>query len=88
MITGARGFVRQQALQYLDREDFEIYCVTRDKRSNSVSSDVGSYHPESVRGVGSNDPSFAIKWPLPYSILSEKDINYSISNGRKCFLGI
>ncbi len=40
VITGARGFIGQQALQYLDREDFEIHCVTRDKGGESNHQDV------------------------------------------------
>ena len=40
VITGARGFIGQQALQYLDREAFEIHCVTRDKDGESSHHDV------------------------------------------------
>ena len=34
------------------------------------------YHPDSERGIRSNDPRFAITWPLPDVILSEKDKPY------------
>jgi dTDP-4-dehydrorhamnose 3,5-epimerase len=32
-----------------------------------------SYHPESERAVRWDDPSINIKWPLPVTLLSEKD---------------
>lgn len=35
-----------------------------------------SYHPECSRGVRYDDPSFSIEWPLPISIISEKDCNF------------
>ncbi len=31
------------------------------------------YAPECARGYRWNDPAFAIKWPLPVSVISEKD---------------
>lgn len=31
------------------------------------------YHPECIRGVRWNDPSFGIEWPLSNPILSKKD---------------
>ena len=34
------------------------------------------YHPDSERGIRWNDPRFAITWPLPDVILSEKDSSY------------
>lgn len=34
------------------------------------------YCPESARGVRWNDPVFAIRWPLPVSIISAKDTTY------------
>jgi dTDP-4-dehydrorhamnose 3,5-epimerase len=34
------------------------------------------HHPESARGFRWNDPAFGISWPLPDSIVSEKDAAY------------
>lgn len=34
------------------------------------------YKPESSRGIGWNDPSFNIKWPIQSPIISDKDSNY------------
>lgn len=34
------------------------------------------YTPASEAGVRYNDPSIEIKWPLPVSIISEKDMNW------------
>jgi dTDP-4-dehydrorhamnose 3,5-epimerase len=34
------------------------------------------YHPESARGIRWNDNQFNIMWPLPVSIISEKDNSY------------
>jgi dTDP-4-dehydrorhamnose 3,5-epimerase len=39
-----------------------------------------SYAPECARGIRWNDPAFNIRWPLPVSMISEKDkflCNYS-----------
>jgi dTDP-4-dehydrorhamnose 3,5-epimerase len=35
------------------------------------------YRPESAHGVRWDDPAFGIKWPLPNSAISKKDINYA-----------
>ncbi len=34
------------------------------------------YHPEAARGARWNDPAFAIDWPLPDPIISEKDRSF------------
>lgn len=34
------------------------------------------FHPEYAAGVRWNDPSFAINWPVPVNVISEKDRNY------------
>ena len=31
------------------------------------------YRPGHERGVAHDDPAFAIQWPLPVSVISEKD---------------
>jgi dTDP-4-dehydrorhamnose 3,5-epimerase len=31
------------------------------------------YHPESARGLRWDDPALSIKWPLPVTVLSERD---------------
>lgn len=41
-----------------------LYCISK------------MYHESSAAGVRWNDPKFAIKWPLPVSIISEKDRKY------------
>ena len=38
------------------------------------------YHPESTDGVRWDDPAFAIKWPLPVSVITERDANYPLLN--------
>ena len=35
-----------------------------------------SYHPTAERGVRYNDPAFGIRWPIPASVISEKDGNW------------
>lgn len=35
-----------------------------------------AYHSESASGIRWNDPAFNITWPLPVSIISEKDRSY------------
>lgn len=35
------------------------------------------YHPRHARGIRWNDPSLAIRWPLPSPIVSPKDASYS-----------
>jgi dTDP-4-dehydrorhamnose 3,5-epimerase len=34
------------------------------------------YVPEAGNGVGYDDPAFGIKWPLPVSSISEKDLGW------------
>jgi dTDP-4-dehydrorhamnose 3,5-epimerase len=34
------------------------------------------YHAEFSRGVRWDDPAFAIDWPLPVSVISERDLSY------------
>jgi dTDP-4-dehydrorhamnose 3,5-epimerase len=36
------------------------------------------YHPESARGLRWDDPAFGIKWPLPVSVISERDRSYDL----------
>jgi len=36
------------------------------------------YHPESSRGVRWNDPAFGIEWPLPVTVVSEKDSGWTL----------
>lgn len=34
------------------------------------------YHPECARGVRWNDPAFEIEWPIPISVISERDLKF------------
>lgn len=34
------------------------------------------YHPECARGVRWNDPAFSITWPLPVSVIADKDLEF------------
>lgn len=36
------------------------------------------YHPEAARGVRFDDPAFAIDWPLPVSVISERDRSHPL----------
>jgi dTDP-4-dehydrorhamnose 3,5-epimerase len=36
------------------------------------------YHPECARGVRYDDPTFAIGWPLPVTIVSDQDMVYKL----------
>jgi dTDP-4-dehydrorhamnose 3,5-epimerase len=36
------------------------------------------YHPQSARGVRWNDPAFGIKWPLPVTVIAERDAQYPL----------
>jgi dTDP-4-dehydrorhamnose 3,5-epimerase len=36
------------------------------------------YHPQSADGVRWNDPVFSIPWPLPVSVIAERDANYPL----------
>lgn len=35
-----------------------------------------TYNPQAARGVRWNDPAFAVSWPLPISIISQRDATY------------
>lgn len=34
------------------------------------------YHPEAARGVRWDDPAFDVEWPLPVTVISEKDRSF------------
>jgi len=34
------------------------------------------YHPESARGARWDDPAFDVEWPLPISMISERDLSH------------
>jgi dTDP-4-dehydrorhamnose 3,5-epimerase len=36
----------------------------------------GFYHPEAARGIRWDDPAFAVRWPLPPTVISPKDLAY------------
>ncbi len=36
------------------------------------------YHPESAGGVRWSDPAFDIRWPLPVTVITERDANYPL----------
>jgi len=36
------------------------------------------YHPESAGGLKWNDPAFDIRWPLPVTVMNERDANYPL----------
>lgn len=36
------------------------------------------YHPESARGLRWDDPALGIRWPLPVSVISERDAGFSL----------
>jgi dTDP-4-dehydrorhamnose 3,5-epimerase len=36
------------------------------------------YHPESADGVRWDDPAFRIDWPLPVSVIADRDANYPL----------
>jgi dTDP-4-dehydrorhamnose 3,5-epimerase len=36
------------------------------------------YHPESARGLRHDDPFFAITWPLPVAVISDRDRDYPL----------
>ncbi len=38
----------------------------------------GPYEPAGEQGFRWDDPEFAIKWPLPVSVISEKDANWPL----------
>ena len=37
-----------------------------------------SYHPEAARGVRWDDPAFGIDWPVPVTVISERDRNHPL----------
>ena len=38
------------------------------------------YHAESADGVRWDDPAFGIQWPLPVTVINERDANYPLVN--------
>jgi len=36
------------------------------------------YHPESAGGVRWDDPAFGIQWPLPVTVIADRDANYPL----------
>ena len=43
-----------------------------------------SYHPECSRGVRWDDPAFEIHWPLPQSLISERDSSFPLASAIPC----
>lgn len=39
------------------------------------------FHPECARGVRWDDPAFGLAWPLPISVISEKDLGFATFGG-------
>ena len=35
-----------------------------------------AYHPRARRGVRYDDPAFGIRWPLPVTVIAERDRTY------------
>ncbi len=46
-----------------------------------------AYHPEAARGVRWDDPAFAIKWPLPVSVIAPRDASYPLLDLTNAFAG-
>ena len=44
-----------------------------------------SYHPESAGGVRWDDPAFGFKWPLPITVIAERDATYPLLNLNSAF---
>jgi dTDP-4-dehydrorhamnose 3,5-epimerase len=45
------------------------------------------YHPESAGGVRWNDPAFGIKWPLPVTVIAERDATYPLLDLARALTG-
>jgi dTDP-4-dehydrorhamnose 3,5-epimerase len=43
-----------------------------------------AYRPEAARGVRWNDPAFAIEWPLPNPVLSDRDASFPDFSEERC----
>jgi len=43
----------------------------------------GFYAPECERGVRYDDPAFGISWPLPVTVLSQKDASWSLGSAAR-----
>lgn len=46
-----------------------------------------SYHPESARGLRWNDPTLSINWPIPVSMMSDRDKQFPLLSDGEVLMG-
>src|SRR5262245_50802615 len=46
-----------------------------------------TYHPESARGLRWNDPTLGINWPIPVSVISDRDKQFPLLSEGDVLLG-
>lgn len=81
---GSPTFRRWQGFELTADNGLQLYIpkgfahgfqtLTEDARINYLISEI--YAPEAASGVRHDDPAFSIKWPLPVTSISEKDLRW------------
>lgn len=77
---GAELTAKNRLMLYIP-EGFAHGYQTLEDSSEVLYQISGDYHPESARGFRFDDPLFGVKWPLPLSVICERDRNYADFSG-------
>lgn len=91
--------IRKDSATYLQHQLFELTDTNRHQlyvppgfahSFQTLTDDVevsylvsAAYHPEAERGLRYNDERLAINWPLPPTVVSEKDAGWPLISERK-----
>ena len=69
---------KENAISILIPEGFAHGFQTLEDNTSLIYHHTEYYTPNVDRGILYNDPALAIKWPLPVSVISEKDTSYQL----------
>jgi dTDP-4-dehydrorhamnose 3,5-epimerase len=87
-------FLKYAAVELSERNMLSLYIPqgfahgfqTLEDNAQLIYHHTDFYTPGYEAGIRYNDPSVGISWPLPVSVITEKDLNHDLLNNR--FKGI
>lgn len=92
--TGSSSFLKYFSVELSEQNMLSIYIPqgfahgfqTLEENAQLIYHHTAYYAPGYEAGIRYNDPALGITWPLPVSIITEKDLNHSLLNNS--FKGI